>query len=262
MRLEWTDNSDDETGFVIEKRIQGNSSWTTVASIGLNAQAFVENINIGSNSWEYRVKAIRDSESSDYTAVVLISRSGGAGSTPTAPTNLQASDSGSNVQLSWDDLSNNETDFVIERRLQGSSSWANLATRPANSNQFSDFTAIGGDSYEYRVKAINGGAHSTYSNVALITYIAGGTTPIEPNSIDLKTFNVVGPITTISIDTLSGRIYRLHVSNDLENWTVFGTRIGSGSTQNFVFDKTSPSALTHFTESELNKCFFTIELEP
>tara|TARA_B100000035_G_scaffold219354_1_gene188199 strand:- start:2515 stop:3618 length:1104 start_codon:yes stop_codon:yes gene_type:complete len=261
VRLEWTDNSNDETGFVIEKRLQGNSIWTTVATIGQNAQAFVENINIGSNSWEYRVKAVRDSESSDFTAVVLISRSGSGGTTPTAPSNLQANDLGSNVQLSWDDLSHNETDFVIERRLQGTPSWINLATRPANSNQFSDFTAIGGDSYEYRVKAINGGAHSTYSNVVLIAFSGGGTTPSIPDSVHLKTFSIVGTITTISIDTLSGRIYRLYVSNDLENWTAFGTRIGSGSTQNFVFDKTSPSAMTHFSESELNKCFFKIELE-
>lgn len=264
VRLEWLDNADDETGFVIEKRLQGDSSWTTVATIGMNAQAFVDNTNIGSDTWEYRIKAIRDADSSDYTAVVSISRSGGGGtgSTPTAPANLQASDSGSSIQLSWDDLSSNETDFVIERRLQGSTSWLNLATRPANSNQFSDFTAIGGDSYEYRVKAINGGAHSSYSNVASITYSGGGTIPSDPDSIHLKTFSVEGAITTISIDTLSGRIYRLYVSDDLENWTVFGTRTGSGATQNFVFDKTSPSALSHFGDSELPKCFFTVELQP
>ena len=258
--LEWTDNATDETGYVIEKRLQGDTSWTTVATAGLNAQAFVDNTNIGSDTWEYRVKAIRDSESSDYTSVVSITRT--SSSTPTAPENLNASDIGTGVELSWDDLSSNETNFVIERRLQGDSSWSTSVTRPENTTQFNDLTAAEGNAYEYRVKAINGGAHSAYSNIDSVIYTGGGITPSDPDSVQITNFTVDGVITTLSIDTLSGRVYKLYVSEDLENWSMFETRVGTGGTQSFIFDNTSPSALSYFGVSEIPKCFFKIELLP
>ncbi|MEC7274674.1 MAG: fibronectin type III domain-containing protein, partial [Verrucomicrobiota bacterium] len=219
VRLEWTDNASDETGYVIEKRLQGDTSWTTVATAGMNAQAFVDNTNIGSDTWEYRVKAIRDSESSSYTLVVSITRTsgGGSSSTPNAPANLNASDIGTEVELSWDDLSSNETNFVIERRLLGDSSWSTSLTRPANTTQFSDLTATEGNTYEYRIKAINGGAHSAYSNIVSVIYTG---------AVQIANFTVDGVTTTVSIDTLSGRIYKLYVSEDLESWSIFGTRVG------------------------------------
>ncbi len=264
VRLEWIDNATDETSYVIEKRLLGASTWTTVATIGANAQAFVDNVNIGSDTWEYRVKAIRDTDSSDYTSVASIARTsgGGSSSTPTAPANLNASDMGTKVELNWDDLSSNETNFVIERRIQGDSSWSTSVTQPANTNQFNDLTATGGSTYEYRVKAINGGAHSAYSNVVSVIYAGSGIAPGDPDSVELADFTVVGSITTISIDTLTSRIYRLYVSQDLENWSIFGTRTGTGGTQNFIFDSTSPSALSHFGVTEIPECFFTVELVP
>ena len=135
-------------------------------------------------------------------------------------------------------------------------------TRPANTNQFRDFTASGGNTYEYRVKAINGGSHSAYSNIASVIYSGGGISPGDPDSVYLSEFTVEGDITTISIETLSSRIYNLYISNDLENWSIFGTRTGTGGSQSFIFDRTSPAALSHFGVSEIPTCFFTIELVP
>ena len=264
VRSEWTDNDTDETGYVIEKRLQGDSTWTTVATIGPNAQAFVDNTNIGSDTWEYRVKAIRDLESSDYSSVVSISRTsgGGGGSVPIAPANLVASDMGTEIEINWDDLSSNETNFIVERRILGDSSWGTVLTRPANSNQFRDFTASTGNTYEYRVKAINGGSHSAYSNIASVIYGGGGISPGDTDSVHLTEFSVEGDITTITIETLSSRTYKLYISDDLENWSIFGTRTGTGGSQSFIFDRTSSAALSHFGVSEIPACFFTVELVP
>ena len=263
IRLEWTDNASDETGYVIEKRLQGETSWTTVATAGLNAQAFVDLYNIESDTWEYRVKAIRDLESSDYSSVVSISRTSGGGgsSVPNAPANLVASDMGTEIELNWDDLSSNETNFIVERRIQGDSSWGTVLTRPANTIQFVDSTVSGGNTYEYRVKAINGGSHSAYSNTASVIY-GGGISPSDPDSVYLSGFTIEGDITTISIETLSSRVYKLYISDDLENWSIFGTRTGTGGAQSFIFDRTSSSALSHFGVSEIPTCFFTVELVP
>jgi len=168
---------------------------------------------------------------------------------------------GTEVELNWDDLSSNETNFIIERRILGDSSWGTVLTRPANTIQFQDFTVSGGNTYEYRVKAINGGSHSAYSNTASVIY-GGGISPSGPDYVYLSEFTVEGDITTISVETLSSRIYKLYISDDLENWSIFSTRTGTGGSLSFIFDRTSPSALSHFGVSEIPACFFTVELVP
>lgn len=95
-----------------------------------------------------------------------------------APTALpQAKASGRNV-LSWSDNSNNENNFVIERCDQVNLSdqktascagtWRSLGTVPANVTQYIDDTAIVDHTYLYRVKAINKGGSSGYTNEAVI----------------------------------------------------------------------------------------------
>ena len=169
---------------------------------------------------------------------------------------------GTEIEINWDDLSSNETNFIVERRILGDSSWGTVLTRPANTNQFRDFTASLGNTYEYRVKAINGGSHSAYSNIASVIYGGGGISPGDTDSVNLTEFSVEGDITTITIDTLSSRTYKLYISDDLENWSIFGTRTGTGGAQSFIFDRTSSSTLSHFGVSEIPTCFFTVELVP
>ncbi|GEM_PF-2940751 len=69
-------------------------------------------------------------------------------------------------------------------------------------------------------------------------------------------------IITIRVKTVMGRIYRLWVSDDLENWSIWGTTDGTGGMSNFSFDKTSVAALSLFGTSELPNCFFMAELIP
>ena len=83
-----------------------------------------------------------------------------------------------------------------------------------------------------------------------------------PSFVLITAFAVEGDVITISVNTVMGRIYRLWVSDDLENWSIWGNTNGTGGTSNFSFDKTSPAALSLFGTSELPKCFFMVELIP
>lgn len=73
-RLYWRDNSADETGFIVERRYE-QYSWMTVATPGANATSFVDTGLTVGTTYEYRVKAVRDTVGSLYsnTASVLVS---------------------------------------------------------------------------------------------------------------------------------------------------------------------------------------------
>ena len=69
--LYWSDNSSDETGFVIESKLDGGS-WSEVATIVANTTTYQFSSVDPSQSICYRVKAISSSASSNYSNVVRL----------------------------------------------------------------------------------------------------------------------------------------------------------------------------------------------
>jgi mono/diheme cytochrome c family protein len=84
----------------------------------------------------------------------------------------------SKVNLSWQDNSNNETGFHIERRTTGTddTAWARLAELGSNVRAYVDDTVTMGVSYDYRIGAFNaqGSTQSTVVNAALQTVLQYG----------------------------------------------------------------------------------------
>lgn len=90
-------------------------------------------------------------------------------SPPAAAADLTAAQSGTLVVLNWIDNSTNEIRFDIER-CQGKNckNFAYLASQWADWPSYTDYSALGGNSYSYRVRAYNSGGYSAYSNIATI----------------------------------------------------------------------------------------------
>ncbi len=86
---------------------------------------------------------------------------------PVAPTSLTVLPaSASSLRLAWTDASLNESGFKIERRLQGSTSFAEIAQVGRNTNSYLDSGRVAGTTYEYRVRATNSVGDSAYSPIA------------------------------------------------------------------------------------------------
>jgi len=86
-----------------------------------------------------------------------------------APFNLKASLNGSNKpQLTWQDVSDAEDNYVIERAPTGTTDFVAIDTIAANSSSFVDASANGAI-YVYRVRAITTILQSAYSNTVEIT---------------------------------------------------------------------------------------------
>jgi hypothetical protein len=87
-----------------------------------------------------------------------------------APSNLTAAaPSVGEVILNWNDNSNNELGFVIERRGNSSSSFIEISRLRSNQTNYVDTTVGEGITYDYRVRAYNAYTYSMYSNEVKIT---------------------------------------------------------------------------------------------
>ncbi|MFL2927936.1 MAG: sulfatase-like hydrolase/transferase [Opitutales bacterium] len=89
---------------------------------------------------------------------------------PTAPTSLIASaKSTEQINLQWNDNSNDESGFVIEKSSSGSSGWAIFKTLPADTVIASDLAVDKGETWHYRVKATRADGNSSWSTVSSTT---------------------------------------------------------------------------------------------
>jgi YVTN family beta-propeller protein len=63
--LTWTDNSDDELGFMIERRVQGDTDYVQIAQTGANATSFSDSV-ASNTTYEYRIRAFNETSYSGY----------------------------------------------------------------------------------------------------------------------------------------------------------------------------------------------------
>jgi len=86
------------------------------------------------------------------------------------------------VRLTWRDNANNESSFVLERAANGGAFTllATVAARNGTGNTvtYNDTTALAGNTYDYRVMAVNGVGSSAYSN----TFTANVLAPAAPSN--------------------------------------------------------------------------------
>lgn len=84
---------------------------------------------------------------------------------PQAPQQLTARlQNNTQVLLTWEDRSDNEDSFIIERRIAGQN-WQSLTTLSADTTNYTDASLAVGVDYDYRVKASNSSGVSDYSNL-------------------------------------------------------------------------------------------------
>jgi predicted phage tail protein len=121
-------------------------------------------------------------QDSAFTAVVTIGTQ--QVPLPAAPTNLTATlQAGPQVLLSWRDNASNETGFVIERSI-GGGAFTTLLTVGARTGtgtvSYTDTTVVQGNSYSYRIAAVNAAGMSGYTNTASVTL---PTPPAAPSNV-------------------------------------------------------------------------------
>lgn len=111
---------------------------------------------------------------------------------PADPSSLSATAaSSSQINLSWRDNSNNETEFQIERKT-GNGAFTQIARVSAGTKKYTDTNLSSGTIYIYRIRATNNTGNSSYSNEASgttksIPIPAPPAGKVYPNNTLLKT---------------------------------------------------------------------------
>jgi hypothetical protein len=91
-----------------------------------------------------------------------------SGSNPSAEAsaNFTIAASPAQLTLSWQDNSNDEDNFAIERKTGTNGAYSQLASVAANVTSYLDTGVTSGVTYCYRVQAVNNAGASAYTNEA------------------------------------------------------------------------------------------------
>jgi transcriptional regulator CtsR len=180
--LTWTDNSDNEEGFIIERQ-EDSGGYVELDSIGADQTSYNDSTVVAGFTYDYRIFASnatgRSTESNVATIIIEIPVT-----VPEAPTALDVTElSQTVVSLTWTDNSTNEEGFIIERQEDGGG-YAQLDSIGADQTNYNDSTVVAGVTYDYRIFASNATGRSTESNVATIIIEIPVTVPEAPTALD------------------------------------------------------------------------------
>ena len=167
--LNWIDNSNNETGFTIQRSTSATFAGTpTTFTVGANVTTFTDTTVVGVTTYYYRVRAYNTTGPSAWSNTASVTT---PNPLPAAPGGLTATAlSPTSVLLGWTDNATNETGFTIQR--SGSVTFnTGLTTFTVGANvvTFTDNTVSAVTTYYYRIRATNAAGTSAWSNTAAAT---------------------------------------------------------------------------------------------
>jgi alpha-tubulin suppressor-like RCC1 family protein len=173
--VSWTDTSSNEASWLVQRSVNGGSTWTTVqtltrstgAASGETVSSSPITVNWGAK-YLFRVVA-RNAAGQGISATATLDMT----ASPAAPTLVLATaalgGTTDAVTVSWTSQSNNEVDFAIQRcRLTttnpctGNTGWNSVGTTAINVTSWSQTGVLRKSTYAYRVQASNPNGNSAW----------------------------------------------------------------------------------------------------
>jgi titin len=198
--LTWTDNSPDESGFLIERAPDAAGvpgAFTQIDSVGPNVTSDASTgLALGATYW-YRIRAVNSTGVSGYDEPVSATT---LAPPPTAtPSTLAAQIvSATEIDLSW---AYNEAGPLLGYRVERApdvsgvpGTFAEIATVATGTKTYADTTLTELTTYWYRVRAYNSGGASGYSSAVHAKTLTG--LPAAPSGLRATTLSK----TSIALD--------------------------------------------------------------
>ncbi len=222
IQLNWTDQSDNETSFRIERSEDDGTSWQAINSVLANTTVYTDGGRVCNTPYRYRVYAVKSERSSvasnqAHTTIADCSLP--------PPTDLTAiATNASTVRLYWRDQSQNEAGFRIERSEDGGTTWNEIAETEPNLMVFSDTQVVCGPTYRYRVRAFHAFTVSEPSASASILVCAPAHAPADLTAVTISRHQID---LTWTDTTTNEDGFRLQYSSQPGVWTELQLRASS-----------------------------------
>jgi len=195
--LSWTDASDNEDGFKVERKESGGT-YSEIKTLSAGTTSYSDTGLSPNTTYYYRIRAFNSYGTSSYSNEASATTKAEL-SVPAKPTNLFASASSpTEIRLSWTDASDNEDGFKVERKTSGSS-FTEIKILTANSTTYTDTGLTPDTTYYYRVRAYNAAGYSDYSNEASATTQKAVESIIIRLYIDKTTYYVNDTLMTMDV---------------------------------------------------------------
>ncbi|MBN1145383.1 MAG: fibronectin type III domain-containing protein, partial [Bacteroidales bacterium] len=185
--LRWIDNSSNEKGFRIYRSNSSTEGFSEIATVTANNNSYIDNSLLPGTTYYYRIRAYNDDGLSSYTTVVSATTI--ALQIPLQPGNLIASHIDyTSSTLVWEDNSNNETGFELERCITDNCENSKTSIKlPANTKSYADMNLSMNTSYQYRIRAINDDGNSGWSNM-IVAVTPRILAPVAPTKLKSTKF--------------------------------------------------------------------------
>lgn len=188
IKLTWTDNSSNETGFEIYRKAATDPAYVIINTTSANAITYTDTTALPTTTYNYQILAVNTYGQSALTAAATATTPG-LPAPPNVPIKLTGTVlSSSKISLTWKDKSANETGFEIWRSLTTNTNYLLLKTLGANSTSLITYIDSGlyaNVKYYYHVRAVGIGGYSAYTG--------------ELNKTTLNTPPVVSAISDVSM---------------------------------------------------------------
>jgi regulation of enolase protein 1 (concanavalin A-like superfamily)/fibronectin type 3 domain-containing protein len=180
--LTWTAPVAGATEVSVERRPEGASVWTQVATLAADAGSYTDSDVAPGVGYDYRIIASNAAGEAPSTTVFVRTVDArpdapNGGAAPTA----SANDAGKGVQLSLPAATPDVTSFQVERRTAGGS-WETLARVPSSSAGINDVSARPGTTYEYRIVAMSDAGASEPTQAVSMTTPTTAAVPSQPTA--------------------------------------------------------------------------------
>jgi hypothetical protein len=208
VNLTWVDRTANETGYRVLRKegpAAANTQYVELATLAANSQSYQDTLAVPNTTYSYVLVAF-NAQGESVTCPVTVTTPVGSTPAPAAPTNLTATAiSGTQINLAWQDNSDNETGFQIQRKEGVNGAYGPIHTTGIGVTSYQDLGVMPGRQYFYQVRAQGAGGFSAFSNEAnATTPQAEDTTPpqITNVTVDPRQLSSAGGAVTISADVV------------------------------------------------------------
>ena len=213
--LNWTDNSNNESGFKIERSSSSGGPYSALTTVGSGVTTYTDFGLSAATTYYYRVYAYNSSGNSAYAGPVSATTQDNP---PTAPNNLTVTvQSTTELDLQWADNSSNETGFKVERSFSSGGPFIQIGTTAAGAVFYKDTGLVGDTTYYYRVCAYNAYGNSAYTATASALPLKAPTNltaaPVSSTQVNL----------TWTDNSAKEANYTVERSTDGANWSLLAT---------------------------------------